>query len=154
MIELFAAAALLSAQETTSLDLHLQCDGIATFPESQSTTASAWGSSGGYASGAATTVRRGSAPDRVLVALAGEDGRVRLPRSMVPTVNGGGEDGWWPLNELEVTDSQITGRFRLNPFNRPSVRIDRITGSIEIQGSFKLSFRGDCVPIDATQRRF
>lgn len=154
----FASAVLiavtsLSPTSANALDLKLRCDGVATFPEAEQTSASVMGA-GGYASGSATTVRRGEIKDRMLVDIAGEAGRVRLPRVMVPPVNSGGEGGWWPLQDVTISDTEISGRFRLNPLNKPVVRIDRTTGAIEVQGSFKLSFRGACAVAEPEERRF
>lgn len=152
---LIAAMMLLAARtpDTPALDLKLRCDGVGTFPEAQSTFASVHGSNG-YASGSATTVGRGQIRDRVLVEVSGETARIRLPRALVPAINSGGRDGWWELTKITVGEAEIGGQFRLNPFNKPTVRIDRTTGSIEVQGSFQLSFRGECEIADPAERRF
>lgn len=69
-------------------------------------------------------------------------GRVHLSGKMVPPLNSGGNDGWWPLEELQMSPDSITGRYRVNALNHPSVRIDRRSGMVEIQG--KPGFSGKC----------
>lgn len=113
--------------------LNLRCDGVATYPEMESTSASVTGDVTLH--GSTSRVVAGSTRDRVLLQVADDQVRVRLPRAMVPPINSGGEDGWWPLSDVKVTDTEITGRFRLNPFNKPTVRVDRVSGDIEVQGS-------------------
>jgi hypothetical protein len=73
---------------------------------------------------------------------------------MVPPLNTGGVEGWWSLADFRLNDTEIQGKFRLNPLNKPTLRVDRVSGDIEIQGSFKLSFRGNCTVQDAAERRF
>lgn len=77
-----------------------------------------------------------------------------MPQALVPPINSGGVDGWWNFTELRVAEDEIVGRFRLNPLNKPRVRIDRTTGDIDLKGSFQLSFRGSCSPVDPQERRF
>lgn len=69
-------------------------------------------------------------------------GKIHLSGKLVPPLNSGGTDGWWPLEELRVLPEQITGRYRLNAFNSPSVNIDRRSGMIEVKGM--PSFSGKC----------
>lgn len=141
-----------AASPSSALDLHLRCDGVATYPEMQSTSASVHGDVSLNAS--STTVVAGRVQDRMLLEVTDGGARVRLPRAMIPPINSGGNDGWWQLADLTVGDTEIGGRFRLNPFNKPTVRVDRVTGAIEVQGSFKLSFRGTCSVADPVERRF
>lgn len=93
--------------------------------------------------------------DEVAVEISGETGRIRVPDGIKPQIRTGGEDGWWPLRNLEITDNEITGRISLNFMNRPRVRINRLTGRISINGR-NGSFDGQCEAYDpqAVQRRF
>jgi hypothetical protein len=80
----------------------------------------------------------------VTVDLSVDGARVRLPATMTPALKIGDRDGWYALTDLSVSETAISGRFRLNIVNRPTVSIDRITGDIDIRGSGGLSFQGQC----------
>ena len=89
----------------------------------------------------------------VVVEISGGNGRIDLPRQMVPIVHGGGDESWWPLYDLTVGDKGISARFRLNFVNAPRVTIDRMTGDIQIRGIGKSSFAGNCERAE-TERKF
>ncbi len=74
--------------------------------------------------------------------------RIRMPPVMTPPINVGSDAGWWTVDRLNVTPTEITGRFTLNLFNKPSIRIDRVRGSIEVDGNFDYYFLGDCERIE------
>ena len=82
-------------------------------------------------------------------------GRIRVPDGLKPRLRSGGEDGWWPLKDMEVRDNEINAKFSMKFMNHPTLRIDRITGHINITGKAG-SFRGTCDPYDPakSQRRF
>ena len=92
--------------------------------------------------------------DTVNVEIADGDGRIRVPRSMLPGWRSGGDDGWWELRDLEITDDEITARFRINLFNNPRVRIDRLTGQLAISGRADFSGQCDAYDPETVQRRF
>jgi len=74
---------------------------------------------------------------------------------MTPTINNGSDGGWWNFDRLEVTENEISGRFNLNVFNKPRVRIDRRTGVIEVDGNFNYYFLGECQRDETpVERRF
>lgn len=105
--------------------------------------------------GLVTTEGRASLEDSVDIRL-GQDGAgtMRLPRRMLPTVTTSNDGGWFPLIHLSQTADEITGQVRLNQYNKPRVRIDRVTGQIRIDGPLG-DFSGQCQPYDpATPRRF
>ena len=89
----------------------------------------------------------------MLIVFEGEGGRVRMPDALVPNLRGRSNDGWRPLNNVSQAGDLITARFSYNFLDRPSVRIDRTTGGIEIR-SLAARFVGECQPYDATARRF
>ena len=88
------------------------------------------------------------------VQVSGGGGRIRLPNQLIPPLNSGGRDGWWELRDVSVGGSTIRATYKLNGINRPSVVIDRRSGSISIQGLSKYAFSGDCDPDDNGPRRF
>jgi hypothetical protein len=152
MVALVLAFSPIAVSSAYALDLDLTCGGIAKIPKVNGRTVS--GAAGqGHAVGSASTAS-GSAPDRVLVSSVGNTVRVRLPRSMIPPVHSGGDDGWWRLHNVQVSDVAISGNFRVNILNKPAVWIDRTTGNIEIDGSFKFGFRGNCEVVDPQKRKF
>lgn len=69
-------------------------------------------------------------------------GRVHLSGKMIPPLHSGGHDGWWPLEEVQMTQERITARYHVNGMNRPKVNIDRRSGMVEIKGM--TSFNGRC----------
>ncbi len=87
----------------------------------------------------------------VNISIHADDGRIRIPKQLIPPLNSGGSDGWWNIDELLVGHNEIRGRFRLNGLNRPSIVIDRRSGSITVDGMIK--FNGRCEQ-DSGHRRF
>ncbi|WP_426167574.1 hypothetical protein [Sandarakinorhabdus sp. DWP1-3-1] len=80
-------------------------------------------------------------------------GRIRLPKSLVPPLHSGGNDGWWPLDNVVATPDQITASYRLNGLNKPRVVVDRRAGRISITGLSPYGFRGQCDLIDGEDHR-
>ena len=70
----------------------------------------------------------------VQVELYGDHGRIHLGPSLVPPIHSGGSNGWWDLENLWVTPTQISATYRLNGMNKPKLTIDRRTGRIELRG--------------------
>ena len=90
--------------------------------------------------------------ERVLFEMADGAARLHLPSALVTAVNSGGQDGWWPVSDLRVTDDAISGRLRINIVNKPSFRIDRVNGDIELGGL--MPFRGQCESTAGQERKF
>jgi hypothetical protein len=88
----------------------------------------------------------------VTVQIAGEQGRIRLPKKLIPPINAGGSDRWWALYDVIVGQNEIRARYRLNGLNKPKIVIDRITGGISIDGIEH--FNGRCDAVDQGSRRF
>jgi hypothetical protein len=78
----------------------------------------------------------------VQVELHDDWGRIHLTGKLIPSINSGGNNGWWELENVHVGPDMITGRYRLNGLNKPRVEINRRSGKIKIDGIEK--FRGDC----------
>lgn len=114
--------------------------------------------SGGFVSGSTNATVYGTRQqgfgDEVALFIEDGEGRVRMPRAMLPTIRGG-EDGWFKLGNVEVNDKEITASVKVNPFNNPKLRIDRYTGAISISGKAG-DYTGQCqhfVP-EETERQF
>lgn len=80
--------------------------------------------------------------DRVEVRIAGNQGRIRLPGSMLPAIQSG-DDRWVELRNLKLTERSITGSAAVNLMSRPKVHIDRNSGTIRISGRAG-SYDGTC----------
>lgn len=140
---------------TASADeLSLICSGVGARDSVERSSGFAVGSSGQSASGSGVTTRRESFAESVLVEVNDSEGRIFFPSSLLPQVHGSSDAGWRPLERLNVTDDRISGRFSLNFLNKPTVEIDRRTGTIEIDGFSSTSFSGVCerAPEQATRR--
>ncbi|WP_343685479.1 hypothetical protein [Asticcacaulis sp.] len=85
------------------------------------------------------------------VSIHGDEGSLRLPKSLVPPINGGSDNGWWTIDDLIVGHNEIRGKFRLNALNKPNVTINRLTGVMTIDGMIKFTGRCDA---DDGHRRF
>jgi len=155
-IALWVAATLaLSVGAARAADIHLICDGAATFPDTQ--TASLWGSDnhGGFGSASGYATTRGQSEGEAMVDITGSAGRVKLPSAMIPALHDDMPEGWRPFDTIAVGETEITGRFTLNFLDKPTVRINRVSGHIEIKGVNKRTFNGECRAYDAgTERRF
>lgn len=80
-------------------------------------------------------------------------GRVHLSDKLIPPLHSGGKDGWWELEDVQMTPDRITARYRVSGLNRLGVNIDRRSGLAEIKG--KPGFSGKCDLGDwGTSRRF
>lgn len=90
----------------------------------------------------------------VQIEIYGDHGRIHLGPSLVPPIHSGGSNGWWELDNLVVSPTQITASYRLNGMNKPKVIVDRRTGRIEIKAV--TNFAGQCDSGDWSQgqRRF
>lgn len=141
------------ADSSPNLDLLLRCDGVGSRTVSDTTTVNASNDAGATASANATTYRKEQFDERLLLDFRENDSRIRVPRSLTPPINSGGKDGWWPLSDIKVSDDAIVARFRLNPLNKVTVRIDRGTGDVDV-GGLGLAFRGVCERQDRSERRF
>lgn len=73
--------------------------------------------------------------------------RLRPPEAMLPTFNSVEDDGWLDIQELSMNESQITGEVSFNLFNKPDIKINRLTGEIVISG-MGTDFQGECEAID------
>lgn len=133
-------------------DINLTCQGIGERTVANTAFGSVSGS-GGYASGTFTTLGRHEQAESFGVSISGETAKIQVPRDLLPPLHGGGTDGWWDLANVHVSDREISGQYTLNLVNHPTVRIDRISGAISIDGH-RQSFRGTCAVADVSARKF
>lgn len=126
---------------------NLVCDGVGDRLVRSTGFATATGS-GGSASGTINSYSVGQSDQTLTIEIDGSTGRVRPPIDIVPPLHGGGQDGWWNLTDISVSDDQITARFHLNWLNNPRITIDRHTGHISLVGYTFTRFEGGCRPFD------
>jgi hypothetical protein len=136
-------------------DLALICEGVGTYPSSQSGMTTAVNpNTGDVVTGVRTTNGQAATNGTVRFRLEGDTALINTPIIMDPPINRSPVDGWREVECLNVSETEITGRFVLNRLNRPRVRIDRYTGAITIEGRFRYSFQGDCEAETLQERRF
>lgn len=132
------------AQEPYKVSLVCLGDGSANRP--QASTVTAWDSSGNTAQANIVGNRRVPFDDQVNLTIDGAEGRIRMPRTMLPPIRGG-ENGWFKIKNIEITDIEITGSVAVNFMNNPRLRIDRLTGNISLSGKAG-DYSGSCTPYD------
>jgi hypothetical protein len=132
--------ALLLAQATPPLEL--TCGGSGAANRADTTTVYGAENSGNSAWPTMHDRHREAFRDRVEIRIAGEEGRIRLPKAMLPAVEDGG-DGWFRLSNLKMSERTLTAAAAVNPMSNSKVRIDRATGAISISGAAG-SYDGVC----------
>lgn len=100
----------------------------------------------GSSYGTVTGTRAQGYTDQVDVELTGDSGKIRLPRVVLPVVRGG-DNGWFELRDVEMSDRAIEAKAAINFINRPKVHIDRMTGTISISGKSG-TFVGKCQKVE------
>ncbi len=151
-----------ASQEEVSNDLNLICFGAGS--ANKADVANAYGNSQGTAAGSggfatysgnsnATVISRRSQAfeDQVSVRMNPEEGRLRMPRTMLPSVRGG-KDGWFKLKKIKYKEGEITASIAVNIINNPKLRIDRYTGTISISGKAG-DYSGKCQKFDAAEAK-
>ena len=157
MISGIVLAALVAAEVVAQQPLNLTCGGAGVANKPTARTAYA----NGYASGmigstpvsgagsATTTVygmRQQGFEDQVDIRLFGGDDRIRLPRTLLPSIHGG-SDGWFKLKHVVADARSIRASAAVNFMNSPKVYIDRVTGTISISGKAG-DYSGSCRSVD------
>ena len=135
-------------------EIHLACHGVASFTDTRGGSSLVFTSQGQSASGVASLGQRGVSEDDVFFDLLAGDARIKIPGVLVPPVHTDDDHGWRPINDLQVGETEITGRFDVNFINKPTVSINRVTGHIDLRGFARMGFSGDCKPYDPTARMF
>ncbi|AOR76034.1 hypothetical protein QUC32_17255 [Novosphingobium resinovorum] len=140
------------AQEASGNRLELACMGGGAANKVDQATVNAWDNHGNSAGANVLGTRSVGFEDQVNLWIEGAEGRVRMPRSMLPPIRGG-ENGWFKLKDIEISDREITASVAVNALNNPKLRVDRYSGMISISGKAG-DFTGRCQKYDpATERR-
>lgn len=137
--------------------LTLVCVGISDTPSSETMATTV---RSGSQTSTADTIFHGRArtPDTLTVEITGEVVRIKGPASLEPVVSGDGDDGWRTLSDVTINDREIRGQLSYNWFARPLVKIDRMSGEVEIANrglvSGQFGFRGECERVERQKPRF
>lgn len=152
-IPLALVGSVVMAQEAPQ-SVSLICGGAGSANRQTTTTAFGFDNYGNSATGTAFGQRSVGFDDQVMVEIAGNTGRIRMPRAMLPIVRGG-KDGWFEIKDIRWGENEITGSVAVNPFNNPKLRLDRIQGHIGLSGKAG-DFSGRCEPYDPArvERKF
>jgi len=142
-----APQAALSPEDGGTLDLLCFGGGSANKPTFG--TATAWNNSGGSATATVVGQRSQGFGDQVSLHMQGQDGRFRMPRTMLPPIHGG-DDGWFKLHDIKYAQNEITASVGVNAFNNPKLRLDRFAGTISVSGKAG-DYSGQCQRYDPSQ---
>jgi hypothetical protein len=99
-----------------------------------------------------TMTSRKDFSEQMDVSISGRKGRVRLPRRFLPFFNNN-RNGWVGVKNLKVKNDEITGNIDVNLTNSPRLRIDRLAGSITMDGKVG-AFYGQCQLLDPSNPAF
>lgn len=138
-ILVFAATAALAAPVAfaqpapapADLTLHLVCQGDLIVAE-QDTTMVNDGSR--RSSGLVTTQHMGRTAARVELDVKGGAVRIHPASGMLPFFARKSPDGWYDMTEVVIDPDKIAGRYSLGALSKPTVKVDRRTGDIEVRG--------------------
>ncbi|MFN3837406.1 MAG: hypothetical protein ACK4MI_06785 [Brevundimonas sp.] len=148
-----ALASTASAQSDGAIDL--VCTGQGQRMENRSTETLEWDrDQRRYHTQTGTETSQRDYSAAVTIQIDGDQGRIRLPETMLPDLHSGGDSQhWWTLRDISVGPNEIRAHYRLNFANSPDIMIDRRTGDLTISG-LASDFTGSCQRVDPDQRRF
>lgn len=73
--------------------------------------------------------------------------RLHPPREIIPFLAGNKADSWFDVQNLNMTDREISGKIHFNMLNNPTITINRMTGEMSISG-LGSNFSGDCEAVN------
>ena len=134
-------------------DISLSCQGQGSVMANQTSTVNQYqpGKAGHNQSGLVTTQVRRPYTGTGTVEIKTGVARMRVPDAMVPALMSGGTEGWYPIEQLNMGEREITGVVHINFLSQPKLRIDRITGKLTLNGGAG-DFLGDCTAVDANAK--
>lgn len=126
--------------------LNLVCGGGGSANQASRSYGQAWDNEGNSASGYVTQQRAVGFEDQLQLWIEGDAGKARMPRAMLPSIRGG-ENGWFDIKDIKLTDNEITGTVTVNFMNKPKLVLDRLTGTVSLAGKAG-QFNGRCQKFD------
>jgi hypothetical protein len=95
----------------------------------------------------------------VILNLNNNKGDISIPAGLLPGLNRTlnflkkDKKNKFKLYNIKITEPEITANFKLNPVNKPSVKIDRYTGILFIEG-LNLTFNAECEKFEKKKKKF
>jgi hypothetical protein len=126
--------------------LNLVCGGGGSANKAMQSYGQAWNSDGDSAGAVVTQQRAVGFEDQLQLWIEGDAGKARMPRAMLPPIRGG-ENGWFDIKDIKVSDNEITGTVTVNFMNKPKLVLDRLTGTVSLAGKAG-QFNGQCQKFD------
>ena len=140
------AMLLLAAGVDDGSRLDLVCIGAGSANKQANSSFSAYNNQGDAAWGNMVGNRSVPFDDQVNLWIEGDEGRLRMPRVMLPLIKGG-EDGWFKIKDVQIDQGEITGSVAVNFINNPKFKIDRRNGYISMSGKSG-NYSGRCQKYD------
>lgn len=147
----FAVAAFANVHPAAAEDFNLNCNGGGTSSDSDVTTGYVTDSYGRTTTGQVLSSRNYNYAEGISIEISGSSGRVRMPRNLLPVIKGG-NNGWFELDNIIISDREITASAKVNFINKPKISIDRMSGTVSIN-SKKGTFFGQCSNYIADQSK-
>jgi hypothetical protein len=144
-------ASALATAPAMAEELHLVCVGGGSHLQETSSFAVARNNYGGSAWGQAVGVGHAGYEDEVSIDITDGDGKIRLPRVLLPPIHGG-DDAWFKLTNLVEGEREITGSANVNLVTHPKIRLDRYSGAVSIDGRMG-TFTAQCQKVDQNAQR-
>ena len=141
-------ASALVASPALAGELHVVCVGGGSHLQENSAFATARNNFGGAAWGQSVGIGHAGYEDAVSIDIVDGEGKIRLPRVLLPPVHGG-KDAWFKLTDLVQGDREITASANVNMVTHPKIRLDRYSGVISINGRMG-TFTAQCQKIDVS----
>ena len=138
----FAATPQKAPDQPQDARLHLVCLGAGSANRVTQTWGNAWNNSGDTVTASILGNREVPFQDQVNLWIEAYEGRLRMPPAMLPGLRGG-ENGWFELREIKVSDGEITAKVAVNFINKPNLRLNRYSGAISISGKAG-DYSGQC----------
>jgi hypothetical protein len=134
--------------QNISPDINLVCLGSGSVAATQTSLTNQYDpKTKSYSYGTANTSVRRQFSGSTEVKISGPNARIKLPSDMIPAMSDD-DGGWFIINDLMANEREIVGTLRINMFNKPDLRIVRITGQITLKSGLG-DFSGKCESIEA-----
>ena len=78
---------------------------------------------------------------------------IQMPMHLLPPKRIKKANNKYEIYDLIISEGSITGKFKLNFINKPSITIDRYSGVLSFKGK-GVSFTGECKKIDREEKKF
>jgi hypothetical protein len=127
-----------------SANLNLTCEGIG----SKSKTMSQ--------SGSTSELRYFEETNSIVNVSIGNKGNwIQMPMHLLPRKRIKKANNKYEIYDLKISEGSISGKFKLNFVNKPSMTIDRYSGVLSFVSRGKgISFTGECKKVDREEKKF